>query len=79
MLLYTTITLLILLCICNITLWRTFKLYLETIDRYENERDEERINILIDTLSNIRKRMRIMMTTSMILMVLTPLILLTAE
>lgn len=75
----TALVMLMLVLICNVILYRTFNLYLETLTRYENEEDEEHSFILEDTLKEIRKRMRIITTLSMVIMALTPILLLTTE
>lgn len=75
----TALVMLLLVLICNVILYRTFNLYLETLTRYELEEDEERTSILEETLKDIRKRMRIITSLSMVIMALTPILILTTE
>lgn len=68
----------ILVVICYITLYRTFNLYLETLERYEREDDTHKVSILEETLKVLRKRMKIMSSLSIIIMLSTPVIILTS-
>lgn len=68
----------ILVVVCYITMYRTFNLYLETLERYEREEDKHKVSILEDTLKVLRKRMKIMSSLSIVIMLSTPVIILTS-
>ena len=68
----------ILIVICYITLYRTFNLYLETLEHYENEDDTNKVTTIEKRLKRLRMRMKILSSLSIVIMLLTPTVILTS-